>query len=158
MHLVRTFPVYFPKIHSNTIFPSTPLSSEWSVLFILSNQNFVCISSLCGIFQRPGTSSLLMWIQISELSAWITQCNTVLRLVTITWTLWRQFNDFCWCQWMLWRLDNGMLPPRVIRVSWRAIGSATTQVSRECGRDYAPCTVLSSLSHNVFIYMKWGCN
>jgi len=29
MHPVHTFPPYFPKIHSNIIFPSTPRSSEW---------------------------------------------------------------------------------------------------------------------------------
>jgi len=36
----------FPKIHSNTIFPSMPSSSEWSLLFSFSDQNKVCISYL----------------------------------------------------------------------------------------------------------------
>jgi hypothetical protein len=34
----------FPKIHSNVVFPSTPLSSELPVSLKISNQNFVCIS------------------------------------------------------------------------------------------------------------------
>jgi hypothetical protein len=29
MNPIHTFPPYFPKIHSNVIFPSTPRSSEW---------------------------------------------------------------------------------------------------------------------------------
>jgi len=33
MYLVHTFPIYFPKIHSNTILPSSPRSSEWSLPF-----------------------------------------------------------------------------------------------------------------------------
>jgi len=30
MHPVHTLPPYFPKIHSNIIFPSMPRSSKWS--------------------------------------------------------------------------------------------------------------------------------
>jgi hypothetical protein len=33
MHPVYTIPPYTPKIHSNIIFPSTPRSSKWSLLF-----------------------------------------------------------------------------------------------------------------------------
>jgi len=36
MHPIRTFPPYFPKIHSN-IFPSTPRSSSWSLPFRFSD-------------------------------------------------------------------------------------------------------------------------
>jgi hypothetical protein len=32
-NLVHTFPPYFSKIHSNIIFPSMPMSSEWSLPF-----------------------------------------------------------------------------------------------------------------------------
>jgi len=32
-------PTYFPKSNSNTIIPSTPRSSEWSLPFTSSNQN-----------------------------------------------------------------------------------------------------------------------
>jgi hypothetical protein len=42
MNPVHKFLPYFPKIHSNTIFLSTPRSSEWSLSFKFSNQNFVC--------------------------------------------------------------------------------------------------------------------
>jgi hypothetical protein len=46
MHPVHTFPQYFPKIHSNIIFPSLSKPSKWSVPFKLSDQNVVCISHL----------------------------------------------------------------------------------------------------------------
>jgi len=44
MHPVHIFPPYFPKIHSNIIIPSTPWSSEWSLPFKFSKQNFVRMS------------------------------------------------------------------------------------------------------------------
>jgi len=34
IHLVHTFPSYFLKIYSNTILPSTPRFSEWSLPFM----------------------------------------------------------------------------------------------------------------------------
>jgi hypothetical protein len=39
-HQVYTFPSYFPKIHSSIIFLSTTRSSEWSLSFRFSDQNF----------------------------------------------------------------------------------------------------------------------
>jgi len=33
MYPVHTFSPYFPKMHSNIIFPPTPRPSEWSLLF-----------------------------------------------------------------------------------------------------------------------------
>jgi len=42
-HPVHTFPPYSPKINSNIIFLSMPGSSEWSIHFRFSNQNFVLI-------------------------------------------------------------------------------------------------------------------
>jgi hypothetical protein len=45
MNPALTFPPYFPKIHSNIIFPYTPASSEWSLPFRASDQNFVCTIS-----------------------------------------------------------------------------------------------------------------
>jgi len=45
MHPVHTLPPYFPKIHSNIIFSSTPISSELSLTFGFSNQNTVCVIS-----------------------------------------------------------------------------------------------------------------
>jgi hypothetical protein len=44
MHPVSKLKRHFPKIHSNIILPSMPRSSEWSLIFIFFNQNFVCIS------------------------------------------------------------------------------------------------------------------
>jgi len=35
MNLVHTFPLYFPKIHSNIILPSMSTSSKWSLPFRL---------------------------------------------------------------------------------------------------------------------------
>jgi len=46
MQPVHNFPPYFPKFHSDIIFPSTPRSSEWPFPFSLPDQNFVCISYL----------------------------------------------------------------------------------------------------------------
>jgi len=37
---------YFSRIRSNVILSFTPTSSEWSLTFRFSNQNFVCISQL----------------------------------------------------------------------------------------------------------------
>jgi hypothetical protein len=37
MHPFHRFPPYFTKIRSNTIFPSTPRSSEWSLTFRLES-------------------------------------------------------------------------------------------------------------------------
>jgi hypothetical protein len=39
-------PIYFPEVHFTTILPPTYGSSEWSIPFRLSNQNFVHISYL----------------------------------------------------------------------------------------------------------------
>jgi hypothetical protein len=46
MHPAHIFPPYFPKIHSNIIFPSTRRSSEWSLPFRFSDKNFLRISYL----------------------------------------------------------------------------------------------------------------
>jgi len=46
MHPVHISPHYFPKMNSYIILPSTPTSSEWSLPFRFSNQNFVWISPL----------------------------------------------------------------------------------------------------------------
>jgi len=46
MNPVRIFSPYFPKIHSNIIFPLTPRSSEWFLPFRFSDQNIVWISRL----------------------------------------------------------------------------------------------------------------
>jgi len=41
MNPVHTFPPYFPKVHSNIMFPCTSRSSERSLSFRFSDQNFV---------------------------------------------------------------------------------------------------------------------
>jgi hypothetical protein len=46
MHPVHTFPPYFHKIRSNIILAFTPRSFEWSLTLMLSDQNFICISSM----------------------------------------------------------------------------------------------------------------
>jgi len=46
MNPVNTFRPYFPKIHSNIIFSSTPRSSEWSIPSRFSDKSYVCISHL----------------------------------------------------------------------------------------------------------------
>jgi len=46
MNPVRNLTPYFPKIHSNIILPSTPMSYELSLLFRFSNQNSLCIFNL----------------------------------------------------------------------------------------------------------------
>jgi len=53
MNPVHNFPPYFPKIHSNIIFPATLMSSEWSFPFRFSNQNIVWISPLSHAFYTP---------------------------------------------------------------------------------------------------------
>jgi hypothetical protein len=61
MRPVRTFPSYFPRVHSNIILPSTSVSSEWPLPFRFSDQNFVCIfSSLPRVLNAPPISSYLI--------------------------------------------------------------------------------------------------
>jgi len=53
MNPIRSFPSYFPIIISNIIFPSMSRSSEWSLSFRFSDQNFVCISHICHLCYIP---------------------------------------------------------------------------------------------------------
>jgi len=39
INLMYTFPPYFPEIHSNIIWPSTPRSYKWPLFFRFSDQN-----------------------------------------------------------------------------------------------------------------------
>jgi hypothetical protein len=52
---------YSPKIRCNITFPSIPRSSEWSLPFRFSNQNFSCISHLsCVLHALPYSYSLIL--------------------------------------------------------------------------------------------------
>jgi hypothetical protein len=53
MNPVHTLPPNFPNIHSTIVLPSTPRSSEWSLPFRFSDQNFVCISQTNSMEQSP---------------------------------------------------------------------------------------------------------
>jgi len=46
MHPVHILPFYFPKIHFNIIFPSTPTSFRWSTSSRFADENTICISHL----------------------------------------------------------------------------------------------------------------
>jgi len=56
MHPVHTFPPYFPKIHSNIIFPPTSKSSKWSLPIRFSNKKYVHISQLSHECYMPSPS------------------------------------------------------------------------------------------------------
>jgi len=56
MHPVHTFPSYFPNIHSNIIFPSTPCSSMWSLPSKFYDQSFVYVSHLSHTCYMPRPS------------------------------------------------------------------------------------------------------
>jgi hypothetical protein len=49
MHSVHNFSPYFPMIHSNIILPSMSRSSEWSLYFRFSIQNFVIIYNIYSV-------------------------------------------------------------------------------------------------------------
>jgi hypothetical protein len=70
MNPIHTLQQYIRKIHFNIILWSVPRSSEWSLLFRLSDQNMIvltisdeeyklCSSSLCSFLHLHVTSSLL---------------------------------------------------------------------------------------------------
>jgi hypothetical protein len=46
MHSLHIFPPFLPKIHSNIIFPITPMSSDWSLPFNFSDQNLLLVPHL----------------------------------------------------------------------------------------------------------------
>jgi hypothetical protein len=58
MNPIHTFPPYFLHIHFHIIFPSTPRSSEWSLLFKFSDQYFLCISHFSHACYMPYPSDL----------------------------------------------------------------------------------------------------
>jgi len=56
MHSVHPSPPYSPNIHSNIIFPSMPMSSNWSFPLRFSDQNFVYIFHLSYTCYMPHPS------------------------------------------------------------------------------------------------------
>jgi len=64
MNPVDTFSRYFPKIYFNIIFPSTPMSFEWSLPFRFSNQNIVFIFYLSILVTCPVPVILLDFITL----------------------------------------------------------------------------------------------
>jgi hypothetical protein len=60
MNSVHIFPLYFPKIHFNIIFLSTPTSSEWSLPFSFSDKEFVRILHLPCVLHAPPILSFLI--------------------------------------------------------------------------------------------------
>jgi len=59
MNLVHSCPHYFSNIISSIVIPSTPKSSEWSLPFGYSDQNFVCIYHLSHPCYIPSPFNLL---------------------------------------------------------------------------------------------------
>jgi len=53
IHTIHNFPPYFLIIHSNIILPYTPRSSEWSLPYRFSDQNFVFISNFYTACYKP---------------------------------------------------------------------------------------------------------
>jgi len=77
MNPVQTLPHYFPKIRSNIIFPTTPISSKWSFPFRSSNQNILCISHLfCAWYMSY--SSHLPWLGHPSNTWWSVQVKKLL--------------------------------------------------------------------------------
>jgi hypothetical protein len=61
MNAFRTFPLHFPKIHSNIILLYTSKSSKLSEPFRISGQNFVRISHLTNVLYMPHPSHNIWW-------------------------------------------------------------------------------------------------
>jgi hypothetical protein len=83
MHPVYTLPSYFPVIHSNILYPSMPRSSEWSLLFMSSDQK-LCMhfSSIpCVLHTLPILSYYKWSLQVMKLLT--AQSNLCLLLLII---------------------------------------------------------------------------
>jgi len=78
MHPVHTSPSYFPKIHSNIIYPSMPVSSKWSLPFQFSNQNTVYISHLFQACYMPCSSH--PWVDHPNNIWWSVQVRKLLTM------------------------------------------------------------------------------
>jgi len=65
MNPIHNFSPYFSMIYSNTIFPSMPWSSEWSLLFRFTYQNSVSISHLSHACHIPSHLILLCVITLT---------------------------------------------------------------------------------------------
>jgi len=74
MNPVHTLPPYFPKINSG-IFPSMPSSSKWSLPFMFSNQNIVCISHFFHACHIPCLSHV-PWFDLPNNILWSLQLQS----------------------------------------------------------------------------------
>jgi hypothetical protein len=116
MHLVHTFPPYFPKIHSNIniIFPPSSRSSEWALPLTFTNQNIVrmyhlCLSHTCYMpypshlpwFDRPNN---IWWIvQVMKLpsihsspaSCYFVPVKSIQSIRTLFWTTLNLCSSVC---------------------------------------------------------------
>jgi hypothetical protein len=60
---MQYFPHNFPKFHSNIIFPCTPNSSEWSLLFSVPTSIFYAKNAkLIGFFPVQQNPGLMCWL------------------------------------------------------------------------------------------------
>jgi len=61
-------PPYFPKIHSNIFFPSTPRSSRWSLPFSIAvkTSNFTCSKLFDWMFMYTGCQAQILtpWVVV----------------------------------------------------------------------------------------------
>jgi hypothetical protein len=69
---VHTTPSCLSKIHSNIILPPTSRSSQWSLSFWLSHQNYICISLLPQSCYMPCPSHP-PWLDNSNYTWWTIQ-------------------------------------------------------------------------------------
>jgi hypothetical protein len=83
---VHTLLPYFPKLHSNIIFLSTPMVSEWSLPFRISNQKFYefFLSHACYIHLPSRPPDLITIIIFGKVLELIMQSSPVF-ICNISW-------------------------------------------------------------------------
>jgi hypothetical protein len=100
MHPVHNFLHYFPKIHYNIIFQSTPVCPEWSLSFSFSGQNFVRISHLTmRTFQN----------KVQRRMCGPMKSNRIISRSTMkaSWFILLMWNELCfWTLSIVWRLKK----------------------------------------------------
>jgi hypothetical protein len=110
MHPVHTIPPYFPNIHSNIIFPSTPRSSEWSFSFrIFLPELYVinCLKIKVTVTYEIDSRNACCYPIIKLLSSCLLS-SVVMKLGLLVWGKnlnyrWLQANC-SWIQLDIWRM------------------------------------------------------